>query len=159
VSESSSVRDASILPPNFNKLHRDRVLAVLKAADPVSGVLQGKPARPVFPRKQGMDKWLCKPKHGRPGRCNSKRKARGRKLKLSKKQIFEVSGLYTEPRPVQEIADLYGVSRPTIYRAAADKFRPWCGARSSREAKVAIAADTGFCFDQFRTFRTLLTTG
>lgn len=40
----------------------------------------------------------------------------GRKPKLSEKQIAEVARLYQEQRPVQEIADLFGVSRPTIYR-------------------------------------------
>ena len=40
----------------------------------------------------------------------------GRKPKLSAKQIAEVARLYAEQRPVQEIADLFGVSRPTIYR-------------------------------------------
>ena len=40
----------------------------------------------------------------------------GRKPKLSEKQITEVSRLYSEGRPVQEIADLFGVSRPTVYR-------------------------------------------
>lgn len=41
----------------------------------------------------------------------------GRKPKLSVNQIAEVSRLYAEQRPVQEIADLFGVSRPTVYRA------------------------------------------
>jgi DNA invertase Pin-like site-specific DNA recombinase len=40
----------------------------------------------------------------------------GRKPKLSDKQIAEVTRLYNEQRPVQEIADLFGVSRPTVYR-------------------------------------------
>lgn len=40
----------------------------------------------------------------------------GRKPKLSSKQIAEVNRLYIEQRPVQEIADLFGVSRPTVYR-------------------------------------------
>jgi DNA invertase Pin-like site-specific DNA recombinase len=40
----------------------------------------------------------------------------GRKPKLSDKQIAEVTRLYKEQRPVQEIAELFGVSRPTIYR-------------------------------------------
>jgi len=41
----------------------------------------------------------------------------GRKPKLSAKQIAEIARLYSEQRPVQEIADLFGVSRPTVYRA------------------------------------------
>jgi DNA invertase Pin-like site-specific DNA recombinase len=41
----------------------------------------------------------------------------GRKPKLSEKQVTEVARLYKEQRPVQEIADLFGVSRPTVYRA------------------------------------------
>ena len=40
----------------------------------------------------------------------------GRNPKLSEKQVAEVTRLYDEQRPVQEIADLFGVSRPTIYR-------------------------------------------
>ena len=40
----------------------------------------------------------------------------GRKPKLSEKQVAEVTRLYNEQRPVQEIAELFGVSRPTIYR-------------------------------------------
>jgi DNA invertase Pin-like site-specific DNA recombinase len=40
----------------------------------------------------------------------------GRKPKLSPKQIAEVSRLYTDGRNVQEIADPFGVSRPTVYR-------------------------------------------
>ena len=40
----------------------------------------------------------------------------GRKPKLSEKQVAEVTRLYIEQRPVQEIADLFGVSRPTVYR-------------------------------------------
>lgn len=40
----------------------------------------------------------------------------GRKPKLSEKQKTEVLRLYREGRQVQEIADLFGVSRPTIYR-------------------------------------------
>jgi len=39
----------------------------------------------------------------------------GRKPKLSEKQIAEVTTLYNEQRPVQEIAGLFGVSRPTIF--------------------------------------------
>jgi len=45
----------------------------------------------------------------------------GRKPKLSEKQIAEVARLYDEQRPVQEIADLFGVSRPTVYRAVGGK--------------------------------------
>ncbi len=41
----------------------------------------------------------------------------GRKPKLSGKQTIEVSRLYDDGRPVQEIAELFGVSRPTVYRA------------------------------------------
>jgi len=41
----------------------------------------------------------------------------GRKPKLSSKQIAEVSRLYAEGRNVQEIADLFNISRPTVYRA------------------------------------------
>jgi DNA invertase Pin-like site-specific DNA recombinase len=40
----------------------------------------------------------------------------GRKPKLSEKQVTEVTRLYNEQRPVQQIADLFQVSRPTIYR-------------------------------------------
>jgi DNA invertase Pin-like site-specific DNA recombinase len=40
----------------------------------------------------------------------------GRKPKLSEKQVAEVTRLYREQRPVQEIADLFRVSRPTVYR-------------------------------------------
>jgi DNA invertase Pin-like site-specific DNA recombinase len=40
----------------------------------------------------------------------------GRKPKLSPKLIAEISRLHKEGRPVQEIADLFGVSRPTVYR-------------------------------------------
>ena len=41
----------------------------------------------------------------------------GRKPKLSEKQITEVTRLYNEGKSVQDIADLFAVSRPTIYRA------------------------------------------
>jgi DNA invertase Pin-like site-specific DNA recombinase len=41
----------------------------------------------------------------------------GRKPKLSGKQTVEVARLYDDGRPVQEIAELFGVSRPTVYRA------------------------------------------
>ena len=41
----------------------------------------------------------------------------GRKPKLSKSQIAEIRRLYEEGRPVQDIGDLFSVSRPTIYRA------------------------------------------
>ena len=40
----------------------------------------------------------------------------GRPSKLSEKQKTEIIRLYQEGRQVQEIADLFGVSRPTIYR-------------------------------------------
>ena len=40
----------------------------------------------------------------------------GRKPKLSKAQNLEIIRLYGEGRPVQKIADLFGVSRPTVYR-------------------------------------------
>jgi DNA invertase Pin-like site-specific DNA recombinase len=40
----------------------------------------------------------------------------GRKPKLSDKQVAEVGRLYREGRAVQEIADLFSVSRPTVYR-------------------------------------------
>lgn len=40
----------------------------------------------------------------------------GRKPKLSEKQIREIQKMYKENRSVQEIADLFSVSRPTIYR-------------------------------------------
>lgn len=40
----------------------------------------------------------------------------GRKPKLSKAQSLEIIRLYGEGRPVQKIADLFGVSRPTVYR-------------------------------------------
>jgi len=41
----------------------------------------------------------------------------GRKPKLSSRQAQEAIRLYEEGRPVQEIADLFSTSRPTIYRA------------------------------------------
>ena len=41
----------------------------------------------------------------------------GRKPKLSSRQAEEAIRLYEEGRPVQEIADLFSTSRPTIYRA------------------------------------------
>ena len=43
-------------------------------------------------------------------------KVGGRKRKLSNLQVAEVKRMYQEQKPVQEIADLFGVSRPTIYR-------------------------------------------
>lgn len=41
----------------------------------------------------------------------------GRKPKLSQAQIEVIHQQYQEGKPVQEIADLFKVSRPTIYRA------------------------------------------
>ncbi len=41
----------------------------------------------------------------------------GRKPKLSPKQISEITRLYRDGRTVQDIADLFSVSRPTVYRA------------------------------------------
>jgi DNA invertase Pin-like site-specific DNA recombinase len=41
----------------------------------------------------------------------------GRKPKLSAKQIEEAQRMYEEGRPVQDIANILGVSRPTVYRA------------------------------------------
>jgi DNA invertase Pin-like site-specific DNA recombinase len=41
----------------------------------------------------------------------------GRKPKLSTKQIEEAQRMYLEGRPVQDIANILGVSRPTVYRA------------------------------------------
>jgi DNA invertase Pin-like site-specific DNA recombinase len=40
----------------------------------------------------------------------------GRKPKLSAKQIEEAKRMYSEGRPVQDIANILGVSRPTVYR-------------------------------------------
>jgi DNA invertase Pin-like site-specific DNA recombinase len=48
----------------------------------------------------------------------------GRKPKLSDKQVAEVTRLYSDERSVQEIADLFGVSRPTIYRVMASSPGP-----------------------------------
>jgi DNA invertase Pin-like site-specific DNA recombinase len=44
-------------------------------------------------------------------------KVGGRKPKLSNLQLEEVKRMYQAQKPVQEIADLFGVSRPTVYRA------------------------------------------
>ena len=41
----------------------------------------------------------------------------GRKPKLTEKQVTEIRKLYDEQRTVQEISELFGVSRPTVYRA------------------------------------------
>ena len=41
----------------------------------------------------------------------------GRKPKLTGKQVTEIRKLYDEQRTVQEISELFSVSRPTIYRA------------------------------------------
>ena len=41
----------------------------------------------------------------------------GRKPKMSAKHIEEAKKMYSEGKTVQDIADLLGVSRPTIYRA------------------------------------------
>lgn len=41
----------------------------------------------------------------------------GRKRKLSERQVAEAMRLYNEGTPVQEIADMFSTSRPTIYRA------------------------------------------
>lgn len=41
----------------------------------------------------------------------------GRKPKLSERQVVEAIRLYNEGTSVQEIADMFSTSRPTIYRA------------------------------------------
>lgn len=44
----------------------------------------------------------------------------GRKPKMSEKHIAEAKKMYAEGRTVQDIANLLGVSRPTIYRALSE---------------------------------------
>jgi DNA invertase Pin-like site-specific DNA recombinase len=45
----------------------------------------------------------------------------GRKPKLSQTKVVEIRRMYQEGRTVQSIADMFGVSRPTIYRALGDR--------------------------------------
>ena len=48
----------------------------------------------------------------------------GRKSKLSKAQNLEITRHYGEGRIVQQIADLFGVSRRTVYRVLEMAYSP-----------------------------------
>lgn len=45
----------------------------------------------------------------------------GRKPKLSERQKMEALRLYKEGTPVQEIAEIFSTSRPTVYRALGNR--------------------------------------